>query len=878
MSRVYLARDQKMDCHVVIKEMQVLEATPEELDYFQKRFHTEAKLLFRLSCRGIPKVTDFFSEEGANYLVMEYIEGEDLFAFLEKRPDRRISVGEFVDWMWQLLETLSFLHSQDPIIIHRDIKPTNIMLTPQGKVILVDFGLATSLEGDNRTQTTIGTFGYASPEHYMGKLTTSSDIFSLGASFHFLLTGQEPAQRVPFDYPPISSYRDDVNEGIDYIISRMVEREENSRYQSAREVLEDLRKLTDYLNEPDEYETMPVFSPSRENNQEKQYLLGDSASGDSYYSGIKMTAGGNKKDQEKPVPDNYKDSRKEPENPSARMFLDPADEFSDDEDRKTFSGFLERFKEKIDQIKPPAVKLTPKLIIPVVILLVLLTGFFLMAGRKPGTVPPPPGEGLPEQGVDTAKILRESLKAGLHYMEEEKFDLAIKEFGRAVELDENNTEALMGRGRAFFEVKDYSGAFDDFSRVINLEQENHDAYWMRSRVHIARGAHQQARKDLDWLIEKTRRNDAAPYYYQRALTFYSQNQIEDAIRDLRVYLDIEKNRKDDRDEIQYIKAQKQLSGLLRAQAEEALKVKDFPLALRILNEAIMYDPDSEGNYFMTGQVYAAMEDVDKAIAQFEKALGQNPESPRTRRDLSRLYYQRGIHFVKTDKPRDAEEDFKAALKISPSFRAVSRELADLYNKSGIKSFNQQNFKEALEYFDKSIELEGNVAETLYNRGFTHYSLGYRQQAEADFKKALRLDPRSELASRIPGEIDPRKGLGPSPHNIKNTPQPPPVDHSPPGPGQKYAILMNAHKELQEGRYMETIRMADQVLSLDSSSPEAYVLKAEALAHTDRIPGAIQNFRSALQHAPEDGKLYRHAKSRLEELSRRGGPPIPRIEP
>ena len=866
MSKVYLARDQKMDCHVVVKEMMVAEATPDEIEYFQKRFQTEAKLLYRLSCRGIPKVTDFFSEEGANYLVMEYIAGDDLFTVIENRTDKRISIGEFVDWMWQLLETLSFLHSQEPIVIHRDIKPTNIMLTPQGKVILVDFGLATSLVGDNRTQTTIGTFGYASPEHYMGKLTTSSDIFSLGASFHFLLTSEEPARRVPFEYPPISQYRNDANEGIDHIIARMVEKDENERYQSAGEVLADLKKLTDYLNDSGEMAKLPNFN-GKNDVQERQFLLGDSNINDSYHSELKrkFPKNGNSKDK--------KSSSTEPEKPGSQMFLEPEDEFSDDDDRQTMSGFLERFKDNIDKIKPVAAKIGPMVIVGLILALIL--GFGLMFGASRNKTPKP-SPSVTGSLTNDKEVIAKSLASGTKFLEEEKFDKALQEFTKVIKLDKSNVKALMGRGEAFFGVKDYSKSFDDFSAAISLQKENIQAYWMRSKIHMARGAHAQARKDLDWLIKKSRRNDAGPYFYQRAITYYNQKQIEKAIGDLRVYLDIEKNSKD-KNKIQYIKAQKQLSSLLRAQADEAIKAKNLPLAKRILNEAIIYDPDSEGNYLMMGLVYVAMDNVDKAIFQFEKAYSLNPTSARIKRDLARLYYRRGVHFIKTSKPIDAIKDLSRALKVNPTHRDARRDLADLYNKLGVTNFNQHNYKKALIYFDKSIDLDSDLAETLYNRGFTFYSLGRRDKAAADFRKALKLDPNSDLAARIPADLNKRPGPNPAPTSPAVTPHSQHTPPTQPGPQQKYLTLMKAHKALQAGKIQDTLRMADQVLSVDRTTPEAYVLKGEALLQMNRRAEAMKNFRQALQYAPRGGKLFQHAQRRYKKLSREGTSRLPKID-
>ena len=249
MSVVYLARDTKMETDVVIKEMSASSNMKDNGEYLKKRFDEEAKLLYRLHWSGIPKVTEYFTENDSNYLVMEYVHGENLEKVLETREIPVITIYEFVDWMGQLLETLIYLHRCDPPVIHRDIKPSNIMLNEEGDVILVDFGLAKSLSYFTSPQTKVGTRGYASPEHYLGKTSKASDIYSLGASFHYLLTHEKPETRLPFEFPPVSAYREDLGEDVDYIMEKMLEKTEKKRYTSAAEVLEDLNLLSDFLAE-----------------------------------------------------------------------------------------------------------------------------------------------------------------------------------------------------------------------------------------------------------------------------------------------------------------------------------------------------------------------------------------------------------------------------------------------------------------------------------------------------------------------------------------------------------------------------------------------------------------------------------------------------
>ncbi len=165
----------------------------------QRQFEREASLLYNLRHPNLPKVIDTFSLPGqGQYLVMEYIEGEDLGAMLE-RMGKPIPVDRVLPWIDQVCEALGYLHSRTPPVIHRDLKPANIRITPEGQAILVDFGIAKAY--DSRRVTTQGaraaTPGYAPIEQYGQEPTDArTDIYALGATLYCLLTGAVPLESV----------------------------------------------------------------------------------------------------------------------------------------------------------------------------------------------------------------------------------------------------------------------------------------------------------------------------------------------------------------------------------------------------------------------------------------------------------------------------------------------------------------------------------------------------------------------------------------------------------------------------------------------------------------------------------------------------------
>lgn len=239
MAAVYQVMDTRLGGKILaMKEMSDAALTdPADKAYAIAAFRQEAELLAQLDHPNIPKVTDFFTEGGKHYIVMEFVQGETLEARLARGP--RCSEVEVRAWAVQLGEVLAYLHSQNPPVVFRDLKPANIMLTPQGQVKLIDFGIArlfkTGKSGDTQQ---MGTPGYASPEQYKpGEQTDGrSDIYSLGVVLHEALTGYNPAS-TPFKLPPVRQLNPAISADFEQIVTRATETNRNARFQSATELL-----------------------------------------------------------------------------------------------------------------------------------------------------------------------------------------------------------------------------------------------------------------------------------------------------------------------------------------------------------------------------------------------------------------------------------------------------------------------------------------------------------------------------------------------------------------------------------------------------------------------------------------------------------------
>ncbi len=191
MGAVFLAWDQTLETQVAVKSN--FNPAPESVDQFLK----EARLLAGLRHPNLPRVTDYFVIDKEQFLVMDYIPGEDLGQRLKAEGPQKLD--EVLNWSRQLCSALAYMHSQDPPVTHRDIKPANIKLTPEGKVILVDFGIAKvdSVQAQTATGASGYTPGYAPPEQYgRGHTGPYSDQFSLAATIYALLTQAKPADSI----------------------------------------------------------------------------------------------------------------------------------------------------------------------------------------------------------------------------------------------------------------------------------------------------------------------------------------------------------------------------------------------------------------------------------------------------------------------------------------------------------------------------------------------------------------------------------------------------------------------------------------------------------------------------------------------------------
>ncbi len=244
---VYRAYDTHLGQHVAVKAMF------EHSEDAERQFVFEAQLLARLRHPALPIMIDHFVENGSHYLVMEYIPGETLSDYLARQPGGQLDEQTALHIMVPILDALAYMHSREPPILHRDIKPDNIRLTPDGSVYLVDFGLARSY--DPAVKTTRGaqavTAGFSPLEQYgtgSGSTDVRSDLYALGATLYTVLSGVDvppaPLRALDDNLQPLRQHNANVSEQTESVVMRLLAMQPSARYANVTTVQQTMALVT----------------------------------------------------------------------------------------------------------------------------------------------------------------------------------------------------------------------------------------------------------------------------------------------------------------------------------------------------------------------------------------------------------------------------------------------------------------------------------------------------------------------------------------------------------------------------------------------------------------------------------------------------------
>ena len=235
MSVVWMAINEKANKTWAVKE--VRKDGTLDFEAVKQGLVAETDILKKLSHPNLPSIVDVIDTEESFIIIMDYIQGNSLNKALEEygaQPQEYV-----IGWAKQLCDVLGYLHTRQPAIIYRDMKPANIMLKPDGNVMLIDFGTAREFKEKNLADTTcLGTVGYAAPEQFggMGQTDARTDIYCLGATLYHLVTGCNPSEP-PYEMKPIRQINPALSSGLERIILKCTQRNPDDRFQSAAELM-----------------------------------------------------------------------------------------------------------------------------------------------------------------------------------------------------------------------------------------------------------------------------------------------------------------------------------------------------------------------------------------------------------------------------------------------------------------------------------------------------------------------------------------------------------------------------------------------------------------------------------------------------------------
>ncbi len=705
MGCVFLATDTRMKCQVVVKEMFNMSVDPEENAYMEKRFQEEARTLFKLKHPYLPKVTDFFTENNNMYMIMEYVEGENFETVIEKRKNNQISIVEFNAWMGESIDILSYLHNLEPPVIHRDIKPANLMLTSKGKVFLVDFGVARSIGEGTKTHTRVGTFGFASPEHYSGRFTLASDIYSLGATFHYLLSGDDPQGRDPFDYPPLSKFRPDIPYSLQNIFDKMLARNKNDRYENLQEVKKDFEEYLSGTKKIDNKKTEDIPRKTGEMKQAKE--TGDMED-EMNISTIPV--------METIPPERI--PRVEEKGKVGRT-------------RKVSEDVVGHPEKAADTKKIPKKSNAPIFI--VIALLLIAGGFFGLKDlfKSPANPTPvvietktpetkPTAKPTPDSRIDEPLVVASpekptnegnaasSVEEGDRQLKLGNYDQAIKFYNEALKYDGKFIPAFLGKAKALGKKKDYELAYEEITKAIEIDPNNPEIYITRGDISDGKGNIGIALDDYDKAVSVGPKNVTA--YIKRGKANVKMTFMDKALEDFNTALKL-----DPENGKAYI-----------ARGEYYKSGKEYDKALKDYENALKFEDCKPAAYSAMGDVYLEQGENDKAFEHFNKALEVDP-------NFAEAINNRGICYYNREEYKQAISEFNKAIELEKGVSDYFYNRARAYQETG----ENQN---AIKDFNEAVSINPEEAVVYAYRGQSYYEMGNSIKAIADFDKSMKLNP------------------------------------------------------------------------------------------------------------------------------------------
>ncbi len=815
MATVFLAFDPMFKREVALKVL------PREFLHdpqFTVRFEREAQTIAALEHSAIVPVHDFGEQDGQPFLVMRYMPGGSLS---DKLRDGPLPIEEVARIFRQIAGGLDNAHRKG--VIHRDIKPGNILFDQAGEAVIADFGIAKITESSSRLTGTalIGTPNYISPEQALGEkeLDGRSDLYSLGVMLYETLAGS-----VPFDSdtpigliyahindppPDILAVNPDLPPGCVTILDRALQKNPEARYQSAQELA---IALSDLAKDKRDAETAPHHKEVTPRSAPTVIEVGEI---------------------EAPIV-------VEPQTPPAPIVTEP------------------QSAPAPAAIPPPPQRRRTGVWIAaagvVLILCVLSLGVLAVFGGQRlgfgellGTATPSAEDHYNravnlamqknyEQAIDEYDLalaldpdLAEAyLGRGDAYYELEEYDLAIQDFDQVIANAQTLTsEQLVSgysiRGWTYFELTEYDLALDDFNRAIAQDPEHASAYNGRGRVYHFTNNYSQAVDDFSQALALE--PDNAVSLTHRAVTHAALDNQDQAIDDTTQAIAIDPS---------YARA-------YTIRADAYLNKDDFNMAIADYSQALELGGLNEHNtvvsYYWRGYAFAEIGDDNRAFEDFSQAIAIDPQYATAYNDRGNVLYRREAY-------QNAISDYSQALAIDPQYAIAYR------NRGLAYSYLDDNQKAITDY-NQAIAIDPQYADAYNSRGYAFAELGDYNQAIEDYNQALAFEP--DTALYLGNRSWSLSELGSYDQAIDDATQAIAIDAS-----LAFAYANRAWAYLFKDDFNRAIADYSQALDLglsDESAAQAYSSRGYAYAEIGDDNQAIADYNQALAINPQDAAAY-----------------------
>lgn len=776
MGAVYEALDnrfKKTSC--AVKEMLSPSSDDEEdKAYILKRFETEAEILHTLRHPNLPYVRDYFSWEGRYYLVMDYIEGEDLFTILKHYKKEGIDEKLVVQWAKEILDALYYLHSQSPPVVYRDLKPGNIMIrSSDNKAILVDFGIARTVEPEgDTTKTIVGTLVYAPEELLHGKPEPRTDIYSLGATMHCLLTGIVPKTALSFG--PVREINPKVSPELEKILIKALQMKASDRYGDAGKMKEALEKFSADLKTDeeltispfiDESTLLPICHESPSTNSSEITGADRGKTGDS-----SEFAGADSSKIEVSSEIAGADSNKV-EVPHKRPVIG---------DKSLTHESVNVISNKTDTYSPQSsMSRKTKLIITGIIAAGLLFFFSIIVviilyfALKPVimTYYYNKGKSFYNQGQYARVILYYdkswtgsyapsiTIKGkSLYY--QGKYEDALKECNRAIKISPDYAPAWNAKGEILENTGNYEEAMTCYEKAIKIDSDCSDAIYNKGTLLLERGYDKEGKDYVDkaiGLYNKRTGFDLSDIHSWNKLgdALYFKKKYDDSIKCYDKSLSIN---------MEYADTWHSKGQALYEQKKYDLAKECFNKALKYYDKELETYPLSGVLWNQKGNVLYLKEKYRDAIKCYDKALEFIPANPVIWSNKAYGFYEqkqynealkyfskcleldesylealimKGRIFCLQKKYNDSLNCYQKSIDINPDYYYAWTYMGDLY-------YEQKKYEKSIDCYNKSLALNPDDALVWNSKGVSLYCIDIYKEAIECYDKSLEINPDDDI--------------------------------------------------------------------------------------------------------------------------------------